>query len=760
MKRKTSVSPLDRLYAGTEAADWNEAYPLGNGRIGTMVYGRAENEIISLSEDTLWSGRPDHGNYPVIMKDILPELRSLLRDQKYVEANKKLAERTGELWAEGLRDSGTFLTAGNMMIHTEHPENKKVERLLDLRDSVFYFQSGSLKRTAFCSYPDQVFVCRMQSGKMLNCQIGFQTPMRGKLSAGRNELHFAGVCPAWDRPKRAEFIQGAGIRFHLTIRVIADKVKKAGNCLSVHGKDILLLAAVRSDFEAGKNCRIRVKSDLDQAEAKGFSTLLSAHKKDVRKLYDRSRMEWNTPQDSSLTTAEQIQEQSPALIPLLYHFGRYLMIAGSRPGTQALNLQGIWNNMTAAPWGSNYTVNINTEMNYWAVETANLSECLEPLERLILRLSKNGRRAAEEIYGLPGWCAHHNTDIFGYAGLPTGHPGWAYWPMAGGWLCRQIWEHFLFSGDKKYLQKWLPVLRGAAEFYSAYLIEDEQGQLFTSPATSPENGFFDPETGEGCAAANGSGMDQAIIRDTLQYCLEASAVLKGAGKKDDLWRSQLRRLRKTRITSDGKIAEYDRELPEGDPKHRHLSHLYDLYPGTGFRNGTPEFQAAEKSLDARGEFSTGWAMMWRILLNARLLRSERAGVCLKHQLVLASGDKSGFYANLFDAHPPFQIDGNFGFTASVAEMLLQSHEYSADGRILVRLLPAVPEDWLKRGGTMKGLRARGGLTVNLHWGKEFHAEITASRPGKFLFVLPDGHEVQKDFLRKGECLILSGSALE
>ncbi len=752
---KKQISVPDCLYADTAAADWNEAYPLGNGRIGAMVYGRTENEIISLSEDTLWSGRPDRGGYPVVMQDILPELRRLLAEKKYTEANQKLAGRTGQLWAEGLRDSGTFLTAGEILIHTENAGAGNVERLLDLRDSLLFFQSGSLRRTAFCSYPDQVFVCRMQNRKKLNCHIVFQTPMQGESSVRGNELYFAGVCPAWDRPGRAEFTPGTGIRFHLTVRVLADRVKKSGSGLTAQGKDILLLAAVRSDFEAGKNCRRRVKADLDSAAAKGYSALLSAHKKDVRKLYDRSRMDWATPVDNTLSTAELIRKQSPALIPLLYHFGRYLMIAGSRPGTQALNLQGIWNNMTAAPWGSNYTTNINTEMNYWAVETANLAECLEPLERLILRLSRNGRRAAKEIYGLPGWCAHHNTDIFGYAGLPSGHPSWAYWPMAGGWLCRQLWEHFLFSGDKKYLEKWLPVFRGAAEFYSAYLLEDEKGQFFTSPATSPENRFFDPETGEGCAASAGSVMDQSIIRDTLQYCLDASAALNVPGKKDALWRDQLNRLRRPVITSDGRLAEYDRELPEGDEKHRHLSHLYDLYPGTGFRYGTPEFRAAEKSVDARGEFSTGWAMMWRILLNARLLRGERAGVCLNHQLVLAGGEKSGFYANLFDAHPPFQIDGNFGFAASVAEMLLQSHETEEDGRILVRLFPAVPEDWLERGGSMTGLRARGGLTVNLYWGSEIRAEITASRPGRFCFLLPDGRRMERDFLRKNERLILT-----
>ncbi len=748
---KKTVSPLNRLYADTEAADWNEAYPLGNGRIGAMVYGRRENEIISLSEDTLWSGRPDRGGYPVVMKDLLPELRTLLKEKKYTETNRKLSERTGELWAEGLRDSGTFQTAGEIEIYTNQTENKDIVRILDFRDSIQYFQSGNLRRTTFCSYPDQVLVCRMQGRSGQNYRIGFHSPMQGILSARGNELHFSGVCPAWDRPARAKFTTGTGIQFHLTIRVLADKVKQSGSCLSVQGKEVLLLAAIRSDFEASKDCKARVRRDLDGAEAKGLASLLAAHKKDVRKLYDRSCMEWNCPADNS-TTAELIQKQSSVLIPLLYHFGRYLMIAGSRPGTQAMNLQGIWNPMTAAPWGANYTMNINTEMNYWAVETANLAECLEPLERLIARLSRTGRRAAREIYGLPGWCAHHNSDIFGYAGLPTGHPGWAYWPMAGGWLCRQIWEHFLFSGDKAHLEKWLPVLRSAAEFYSAYLIEDERGELFTSPATSPENGFFDPATGEGCAAGNGSLMDQSIIRDTLQMCLDASAALGKSGKYDKRWADQLRHLRKPVITSDGRIAEYDIELPEGDPQHRHLSHLYNLYPGTGFQNGSPEFRAAEKSLDVRGQFSTGWAMMWRILLNARLLRGEQAGICLNHQLVLASENKSGFYANLFDAHPPFQIDGNFGFTAAVAEMLIQSHETDENGRHVIRLFPAVPEDWMKRGGTMTGLKARGGLTVNLAWGKKCSAEIRAGHPGKFLFILPDGRKKPADFSWKGQCL--------
>ncbi len=777
------MSASQVLFYREAAPYWEAALPLGNGRLGAMIHGGAEQESLALNDDTLWSGRPENRYSKEIFKS-LPEARRLIAERKFSEADKFISEHMGD------HDSQSYLPAGDLNIRFRHTGSiENYRRELDLSTALFsmeYTTGGvQFRREAFASHPAQILVYRITAGTRgsLNFEAEFASQIRGQAASLNGDIVFDGECPVHDR--RDEIVwkddQGrTGIRYRMHLRALSEggSLCSENGVLKVEGADsVTLLLSIRSNFkdwktmpeESGIDWKALAAADLDKAEKAGFEVLKQQHIGDYRALAMRSVLEFpEQPGDEGTVPERLALEQnreifSPSLAALLYNYGRYLMIASSRPGTQATNLQGIWNRLLFPPWGCNYTTNINTEMNYWPAENTNLAECAEPLFQFIRDLSEKGKDAARELYHLSGWCLHHNSDLWRYCSTATGRAQWLFWPVCGGWLCRHVMDHYRYSADKEFLSRFEPILRGAAEFFLG-LLQDHNGVLETCPSTSPENNFIDPETGKSAAAASGSVMDMSIIRETFESVLECAEALSSEDAFVRKIRQALPKLRKPSIGSEGQLLEYGEDFQEAEIHHRHVSHLYDVYPGSAF---TPEhnreyYDAARVSLERRGDLSTGWAMGWRVALWARFLDGDHACRVIRNLLtpVFPQGTPNyvaggGVYPNLFDAHPPFQIDGNFGVTAAIGELFVQSHKRTPEGETVVELFPALPSAWTE--GRITGLRAQGDLTINLKWNKpgaaDFLAEITAGHEGTFLFRTPAGSV--KKHLHAGEKTTLS-----
>ncbi len=793
-----------KLWYDKPASDWYEALPIGNGTLGAMVFGGIKTEQLQLNENTLYSGEPGQRHVKIDVAKNLGKVKTLIKEGKLDEVNKIVADE----WIG--RAQPCYQPFGNLFIKFDHPETAQdYKRELDISEAIcrtsYSIGQVDYRRETFACFPDQVIVTSLVASGKGN--LSFSVELQGAHPTASSKVEnkviiMDGQAPAlalrrsvkqvrnwgqeWMYPELfdengnpipgtettmyGDKMDGKGTFYQGRVGIVLE-----GGTLKVEGNRLVVSNATKakiifsgdtsyngfdkSPSKQGVDPSIVASANLQKALGTDYEDLKKAHLEDYKGLFDRVNFTLGEMTGQSQLPTDQRLElfsngNDPSMTALFMQHARYLTIASSRPGGQPINLQGIWNDLIIPPWASAYTMNINTEIYYWMTEAANLSECTEPIHRFIKELSVDGARHARESFAHNGWTAHHNTTIWRCA-QPVDNGWCSFWPMAGGWLCQQIWTHYRYTKDQEFLKEYWPVMKGAAQFLNDWLVLSDKGYYTTPIGSSPETGYYPDGAGYKTPFCEGATMDIMIIKELFANCIAATEVLDtDRGFAQEL-SSKLSNMQPYRVGSKGQLLEWDEEYREIDPKHRHISHLYALSPGYEItKDKTPElFDAAKRTLEIRGDEATGWSMAWKTHCWARLKDGNHAYKILNNLFVPGGRRKAGLLPSLLASCPPFNIDGNFGAGAGIIEMLLQSHETKevAGKEIpVIELLPALPDVW--KEGEINGLRAANGFEVAIKWkeGKIVKASVK-SLLGESAIIRYNGNDTVLD-IKKGELL--------